>query len=80
MRTKLKTQRLSRLADLLETYEGDGPEFDLHDWSDTVVKKTGHLWWKREVTCHTAACAVGLACLRGVFEGDGLSFSRGQDR
>lgn len=71
----MKINRLGRLADLLENYQGDGPEFDLNDWSFTEVEKTGMLWWRRtEIKCHTAACAIGLACIQGTFENDGLSW------
>ena len=70
----LKTSRLERLAILLENYrEGDDvPKFSLDAWSVTEHRRAGFLWWGT-ITCHTQACAVGLACLSGEFAADGLS-------
>ena len=64
----LKVNRLSRLATLLEngTAESMGLKFDLGDWSESSSKRGGFLWLQKNI-CHTAACAVGLACLSGRF-------------
>lgn len=76
----LKTNRLSRLADLLERYDGapNAPAFDLENWGSVTVKRRGFLWLQK-AECHTHACAVGLACLSGAFAADGLTFKLDPD-
>lgn len=71
----INTERLERVAELLDGYVADPAppvSFDLGVWHVTEVKKTGYLWWKREIVCHTAACAIGLVCMSGIFAGDGF--------
>ncbi len=70
----MKTGRLLRLASLLDSYQDieGGIKFDLGCWGGVRTKRTG--LFRREVTCHTTACAVGLACLSGEFTDDGLSW------
>lgn len=64
--------RLERLAILLENYrESSGPRFDLGSWGTSELRRGGFLWLRKH-TCNTAACAVGLACISGVFRSDGL--------
>lgn len=81
----IKTERLSRLATLLEESAAAklNLEFNLRDWSNTETReetvRTGFLGLfkeTREVRCNTAACAVGLACLSGEFKNDGLDFTQ----
>jgi hypothetical protein len=71
----IKTERLSRLATLLEngTAESMGLKFNLYNWSETGEKRGGFLWLKK-TRCHTAACAIGMACLSGEFDADNLEF------
>jgi hypothetical protein len=72
----MKTQRLARLAALLERYpnEPDLPQFDLDGWSDSHFQRRGMFGIFRGPECHTSACAVGLACLSGEFVNDKLSY------
>ncbi len=74
--TTLRKGRLERLANLLETDldRDGGPKFDLSDWGEVErVKHGGFFGIGREtVLCHTTACAVGLACISGEFQEDGL--------
>ena len=68
-----KLERLSRLADLLERDAEVTSRFDLTDWGTFETKRTGFLGLKK-VSCNTTACAVGLACISGEFEADGLDY------
>lgn len=70
----MKTNRLLRLASLLDNYQDSSnvPEFYLGSWGDVEHKRKwlfGH-----KVSCNTTACAVGLACLSGEFDADGLEY------
>lgn len=73
----INTERLGRLAGLLEQYTETpkGPRFDLCGWSHCDYRRGGFLWLQT-VECGTTACAVGLACLSGEFIKDGLGFVR----
>lgn len=64
-------KRLLKLADLLEADAANptGVKFDLAYWARDLGNEVGIA-----VNCNTAACAVGLACLSGVFTEDGLSW------
>ena len=75
----MNRERLSRLATLLEGYrDRDAPRFSLQNWGETETQRRGFLWLRRH-TCNTAACAVGLACVSGVFAEDGLSYDEGNN-
>jgi hypothetical protein len=70
------TERLLKLADLLEQ-DADNPKgvkFDLGLWATHGSR--GKFPDKLEkLDCKTTACAVGLACLSGVFAADGLTWT-----
>ncbi len=65
-------QRLLKLADLLEADAKDrnGIKFDYRNWgtTDGLERKVKHA----PVSCHTSACAMGLAALSGKFKRFGL--------
>ena len=66
----MNVDRLERLAKLLDQQTDACPvKFDLSGWGE--AKKV------EENICGTQACAVGLACLSGEFDSDGLFFERG---
>lgn len=74
-------ERLLKLADLLDGYrDGGGPVFDLGSWSISERRRGGFLWLQKN-ECHTAACAIGLACTSGAFASEGLRYRllRGSD-
>lgn len=77
----MKKDRLLRLASLLEcsadkTEAGENiPRFDLGVWG---IQDRKSVWDKLRANhnaCRTTACAVGLACVSGVFADEGLSHS-----
>lgn len=70
----INAARLEHLAVLLDRYKAspNGLDFDLRGWTRTETKRRG--FWRHQVECHTAACAVGLACLSADFKSEGLSF------
>ena len=67
----MNSERLLKLADLLEkdAKAKKGIKFDIGVWGFNK-KKTKKL----PVSCGTTACAVGLACLSGVFAAEGLTY------
>lgn len=77
----INVERLERLAVILDGYQpGDNRlEFDLHQWTEPKMKRGGFLWLQ-QVECGTKACAVGLACLSGVFASEGFSAYRNYRR
>jgi len=76
----VNVQRLEKLALALDAYQASpgAADFDLENWT-SVKKRRGGFLWLREVECGTAACAVGLACLSGIFADEGLSHYRLDD-
>jgi hypothetical protein len=71
--------RLECLAALLDRVGETGPSrFDLAGWGANEIRQAGFLWLRRQ-SCNTAACAVGLACVSGIFADDGLSYSEDAD-
>lgn len=79
----MNKERLLRLADLLEVdaKKPDGIKFDLGDWAYRAVPRKGETSSMFTVdeaiplNCNTAACAIGLAALSGVFAKDGLTYA-----
>lgn len=72
----INIERLERLAVLLDGYrpEPSAPDFDLAGWATTETRRTGFLWLRKR-ECGTQGCAVGLACLSGIFANEGLSLT-----
>lgn len=73
----MNTQRLLKLADLLEAdaTNPEGCKFDLDTWA--TYDEDEYFPTKRkfkQLNCNTQACAVGLACLSGAFKAEGLSW------
>lgn len=72
---RMNTERLLKLADLLEADASnpDGIKFDLDTWAgyNGAEKFPSHA---PKLDCRTQACAIGLACLSGVFKKDGLKW------
>lgn len=66
----MNKDRLIRLAALLlrNATNKKGVKFDLQDWGSST---DGH----KKLDCGTTACAVGLACISGEFEKDGLTIN-----
>lgn len=66
-------ERLLKLADLLEADAANpkGVKFDLQSWAERPNAQRFPRQIKR-LDCNTQACAVGLACLSGVFAEEGL--------
>lgn len=71
--TPIGRRRLLKLADLLEADASNerGVKFDLGTWARKLDRRSfpKHL---KKLDCNTSACAVGLACLSGVFKEEGL--------
>ena len=67
----MNKKRLLKLADLLEADAKNrrGIKFDLSTWGETP-----NIAAFTEPSCNTTACAIGLACVSGVFKRGGLSF------
>lgn len=63
--------RLLKLAALLEkdAKTPTGVKFDLERWGKTERAKAFV-----KADCNTQACAIGLACISGIFKRDGLTF------
>ena len=79
----MDNERLARLAGLLDDYADGlvniGREFDLQDWGHEGETYRGGFLWLKKIECGSAACAVGLACLSGVFRNEGLEAERYAD-
>jgi hypothetical protein len=72
----MNRERLNRLATLLDAYrDSNTPRFDLQSWGKSETRRGGFLWLRQQ-PCNTAACAVGHACVSGVFAEDGLSYDK----
>lgn len=69
-------ERLLKLADLLEADAANtaGIKFDLGCWA--APSDEDRPWEGKvvPVSCDTTACAVGLACISGAFQAEGLGF------
>lgn len=68
----MRKDLLLKLADLLEAdaVNPEGIKFDLAVWADLT-----HPNWSDKIPmdCGTKACALGLAAISGIFEGEGLT-------
>lgn len=73
----MNKRRLLKLADLLEADAANkkGVKFDLGEWA---TKAGGRGFDSKDepvpVSCHTSACAMGLAAISGAFKRAGLSY------
>lgn len=82
---KVGAERLMRLHDLLvaDAANPEGVRFDLGVWAVPFVENEeedeADPNWVPRVSCGTAACAVGLACVSGEFAKDGLVGQMGYD-
>lgn len=67
----MHTDRLIKLAELLEADAANphGIKFDLGQWGSVT---SGDVDAMVDISCGTAACAMGLAVLSGAFSGVGL--------
>lgn len=76
----MNKRRLLQLADLLEADANNpkGIQFDLDTWAERVGRERFPSRLKK-LDCGTKACAVGLACLSGVFADEGLSWKTMSD-
>lgn len=77
----MRADLLTRGAELLEAdaAKGDGVRFDLSTWAspyeDNPFNTRGfNTNEKPSLNCNTKACAMGLFCLSGAFEKEGLSY------
>lgn len=72
----MNKRRLLKLAALLEADAKNekGVKFDLERWGDVRACGAFETPKKIEINCNTTACAVGLACISGVFKRSGLSY------
>lgn len=83
----MEDKRLLKLADMLEADAANekGLKFDMRTWGSRAKDVSGNRNFeatsdfKRKnevaVSCDTAGCAIGLACLSGSFKRAGLSYS-----
>lgn len=76
----MNKEKLLKLAALLraDADKPDGIKFDLGFWGITYDpdddEVEANLDTSKVLTCHTTACAIGLAAISGAFNEDGLGF------
>jgi len=80
----MREELLIRGAELLEAdaAKPDGVQFDMATWVKPSVRQEGADAYafafvpeeKPPISCATSACAMGLFCLSGAFEEEGLSY------
>lgn len=75
--TAIGRRRLLKLAMLLErdAKNRKGAKFDLGEWARPDDDDADTPGFEPALKCNTAACAVGVACLSGAFEKQGLKYS-----
>lgn len=73
----LQTSRLLKLADLLEADAANpqGMRFDIGWWGTRTDAGPYDILTAIPVDCGTVGCAIGLACISGVFKEEGFDFN-----
>ena len=79
----MNRERLLKLAVLLESdaKNPNGARFDLETWASNAQGEADFPSPRqfKKLDCNTQACAVGLACLSGIFKKDGLRWTSAPD-